>query len=270
MQLRNHIAHRFLTDAKMTDEILKSFIPDVLKTLNGVDMTQYTVLGENNKFKEAEKTYRTWYNLLAIPMAIPHVQHNAYYVTKTVQDDLDLIKFNKGSLGYDWTIFKNVPECKKTFIFDKDAVFRIHVIGQLITMFYLRDRLKPQASFIWIDRFTNEKHHAFDRELLKSTDEITLMRLLAFYYFAENETRIVNPGKSYGTKKQPDALDNSTDIPVTIINSNWNVTSIRLDGFDVSGHLRLQPCGPSSKERKLIFIEPFKKHGYVRKATKVA
>jgi hypothetical protein len=92
--------------------------------------------------------------------------------------------------------------------------------------------------------------------------------LLCFFYLSENEEIVVNGGKSYGTRKQADALSNDSNVPVTIINSRWNITSIRTEGFGVRGHFRLQPCGPGLQDTKMIFINPFEKHGYVRKAAK--
>jgi len=126
------------------------------------------------------------------------------------------------------------------------------------------DRLTYLQFFI--DKNTGTASLEF-RGLNDEDVKLETYRLLCFFFFSKNEERIVNAGKSYGTKKQHDALSNDLDVPVTIINSNWNVTSIRTDGFAVSGHFRLQPCGVRNEDRKMIFIEPFMKNGYIRKAT---
>lgn len=222
---------------------------------------------DKNKYKQAQLKYNTFWHLCAPPLATPSIPHTAYYITDTVNDKLDLLKIHKGPNGYDWTIFKDIPEGKKTFIFRGDAVLRFHVVGQLITFCYLKNRLNPHVSIVWVDRVTNERHEAFVNELKQSIDELTLYRLLCFFYFSENEEIIVKPGQKHGTRKQPGAIYNESDLPVVIVNNNWNVTSIRNEGFDVSGHFRLQPHGKGLKERKMIFIEPFRKHGYIRKAT---
>ena len=36
--------------------------------------------------------------------------------------------------------------------------------------------------------------------------------------------------------------------------------------YGVRGHFRIQPCGPNKKETKLIWIDSFKKSGYIRGA----
>lgn len=268
MRLKGHIAYRLLTDSAITTAILNQSCPDEVKLLKDIDMTRYTVQGQDNKFKNAEKKWRWIYNLAAIPEAIPSLPHTAYLITNTVTDKLDFLKIHKGKSGYDWTIFKDIPEGKKTFIFQKDSLLRFTVVGQLISFLYMRNYSKPSMSIVWVDRVTNEKHEAFENELLTTIDEITLYKLLCFFYFAENEEKIVEPGKKHGTKKQTDSLYNEVTVPVTIINNNWNVTSIRTEGFDVSGHFRMQPHGPGMKDTKMIFIQPFRKDGYVRKASK--
>ena len=53
---------------------------------------------------------------------------------------------------------------------------------------------------------------------------------------------------------------------VTFLDASWYTTAIHEGDFTVRGHFRLQPCGPEKKDRRLIFINEFQKHGYVRKA----
>lgn len=267
MRLKDHIAFDFLTKGDIATAIVNQACPEEVELLKHVDLSRYTVMGENNKYKQAELKYNWIWNLAAPPLATPAIPHKAYYLTESICEKVDLIKVNKGPNGYDWTIFKDIPEGKSTFIFRNDSVLRFHVIGQLISFLHVKGRKKPTMAIIWVDRVTNEKHEAFENELKTSMDELKLYKLLTFFYFAENSEVIVNPGKKHGTKKQPDSLYNETNYDVVIINNNWNVTSIRAEGFDVSGHFRLQACGPGLKERRLIFIKPFKKDGYVRKAT---
>ena len=62
---------------------------------------------------------------------------------------------------------------------------------------------------------------------------------------------------------------NCTPFMVRFIDSSWLRTIVRTEGFMVSGHFRLQPYGIGRCERKLIYIQPFEKHGYVRRAKKL-
>jgi hypothetical protein len=54
------------------------------------------------------------------------------------------------------------------------------------------------------------------------------------------------------------------------MDATWFTTFIRSEEFAVGantgGFFRLQPCGKDLKDRKLIWVLPFTKHGYTRKA----
>jgi hypothetical protein len=78
------------------------------------------------------------------------------------------------------------------------------------------------------------------------------------------ETKIVAKGKKIAHGRQE--YFNKTALPVEILDSTWFTTIVRREGFQVSGHFRLQPVGPERSERKLIWIDRYEKGGYVRKA----
>jgi hypothetical protein len=80
---------------------------------------------------------------------------------------------------------------------------------------------------------------------------------------------LVEPGRKYGTKKSGKLINTFTDIPLTIVNSKWNITSIRTEGFEVKGHFALRWTGEGRKIPKMVFIEPFQKNGYMRKSMKL-
>ncbi len=266
MRLKDHIAYHFLTDGAVTEEIMKVTCREELDLTKDVDLTKYRVLGHDNKYKRAETKIGMYYQLCCPPLAAAHIPHQSYYITDTVTKKLDLIKVSAKNGDYDWTIFKNIPEGKKTFIFTKDSLLRFFVFDDVIMFLYLTDKKTPKVSVVWVDRKTNDKHEAFNNQLKTSLDELTLYRLLCFFYFSKNEEIIVKPGEKHGTRKQPDSIYNESDLDVIIVNNNWNITSIRNEGFDVSGHFRLQPCGVGLNDVRLIFIQPFKKKGYIRKA----
>lgn len=63
-------------------------------------------------------------------------------------------------------------------------------------------------------------------------------------------------------------VNNFMGIDVQVLDSRWFTTICRDEGFLVSGHFRLQPCKDENGEwtRKLIYINPYAKHGYHRLA----
>ena len=83
----------------------------------------------------------------------------------------------------------------------------------------------------------------------------------------DNEYIIVEPKAKYGTQKQGKII-NTTPFPITIINNTWNITTIRSEGFPVSGHTALFWTGPGRKVPKILYIEPYMKDGYTRKSGK--
>ena len=63
-------------------------------------------------------------------------------------------------------------------------------------------------------------------------------------------------------------VNNFMGIDVQVLDSRWFTTICRDEGFLVSGHFRLQPCKDENGEwtKRLIYINPYAKHGYHRLA----
>lgn len=92
-----------------------------------------------------------------------------------------------------------------------------------------------------------------------------LITLLLFLKYCDLETKIIKPGKI--EKHVGEKYFNDNKMPIKILNSTWFTTIVRSEGFGVTGHFRFQPYGPGMTQKKLIYIEPFQKYGYIRKAT---
>lgn len=262
MQLRNHIAYRFLNEPPFLTDILRSLLK-----------TEVENMVRNVESEEEMQKIAVLHRLLSID------GQKAYYITNTVVDKLDMLKVTNKNGRYDWTVFKNIADCKLTFIFKDNSLLRVWIHDQVIQFFHCKhifynkeEKSKYNASGnsifsqVYVYRDTGELADQF--YVHAEGMEEKFYKLLCFFFLSENEENVISPGKSYGTKKQPDALSNDTNVPVTIVNSCWNITSIRTEGFDVRGHFRLQPCGPGLSDTKMIFIQPFKKEGYIRKAAK--
>lgn len=233
MQIRNHIVYYLLKN------------PDVVTDAAISDYTRE--VGNPTE------------NSIAFVKKLSAIEGNKnYYITNTILDKTKLLKANYN----DWSVLDNLPDGKYTFIFKNDSFLRF-IIEDRDILFYSVHRIKKG------DIRSSYYYHSFHDNVSEGDfypSKELVFKLLCFFFFSENEEKIVNAGKSYGTKKQLDAISNDSQYPITIVNSNWNITSIRNKGFNVSGHFRLQPCGVKRSETKIIFIEPFKKHGYIRKA----
>jgi len=95
---------------------------------------------------------------------------------------------------------------------------------------------------------------------------IQVLKILFFVYASDIETVIV-PGRTkikYDNEKILN--ENNSEISIIGVNKNWNKTIIRTESFQVRGFCRMQPCGIDRMDRKLIYVAPFTKNGYVRRA----
>lgn len=196
----------------------------------------------------------------------------AFYCTETMLSKLSLLKVARKEKVYDWTVFKNISERKVTFIFPDDSFLRMMIQEKTMSFIHVKITEKNvkanHAMMKWVmfylNRFTGEQCDHFNHIDVKEIEEF-VYKLLCFMYLTENEETYLTPGQKHGTRKSGKIINQLT-VPITIVDSKWNITSIRTEGFEVSGHFRLQPCGPGMQQTKLIFIEPFEKNGYVRKA----
>lgn len=93
-----------------------------------------------------------------------------------------------------------------------------------------------------------------------------LFQMLSFFFFSELKTIELKPGQKKGTRKNGNY--NATKSNITIVDSNWNITSVRTEGFGVTGHFRMQPCGKGNKNRKITWVNSYQKYGYIRKSKK--
>jgi hypothetical protein len=95
------------------------------------------------------------------------------------------------------------------------------------------------------------------------------LAILTFKQFAEVEVKHIG-GKKYPkkTKINNEKYLNDSNHQIDVLDSRWFTETIRTEGFSVSGHFRLQPCGKNKDQRKLIYIKDYKKNGYHRKAKK--
>jgi hypothetical protein len=260
MVLKNHIAYRFLTDPTMVIEIIESFYPNEVRSISSGGEPDPRVLG--------------MYKMMGTE------DQKAYYITETVLNHFDSlnikkIETEKYGMQYDWSYFKGLKEQKTTFIFPNNSLLRLWINNGMLhfchTSFKLKEGSKVNGEMynimLYVDMQTGELCEHFAHKDAKMI-ELFVYKLLAFFFLSENEMIIVEPGRKHGTLKSGKLINTFKDIPVTIVNSKWNITSIRTEGFEVKGHFALRWTGEGRKIPKMVFIEPFKKNGYMRKAQK--
>ncbi|MCR5680470.1 MAG: hypothetical protein K6G08_09735 [Prevotella sp.] len=114
-------------------------------------------------------------------------------------------------------------------------------------------------SFMYLDDFSND-----DRTYIES-----IYAFLLFKKYGNVDIETVAARKTL-RKSQilGEKVNNFMGIDVQVLDSRWFTTICRDEGFLVSGHFRLQPCKDEQGQwtRRLIYINPYAKHGYHRMA----
>lgn len=95
--------------------------------------------------------------------------------------------------------------------------------------------------------------------------EVFIIAFCLFKKYCDIETKIVSP-KNRRANVAGQKYLNETNKRIQILDCTWFTNLVVSGAFEVSGHLRWQPCGPGLKQRKLIWIDGYTKDGYERKA----
>lgn len=98
---------------------------------------------------------------------------------------------------------------------------------------------------------------------------IAIQNFILFCHFADVDVKFVARPGSREARLQSgdkDAYVNDTQFNVCHLTARYYTTISRDESFGVRGHFRMQPFGTGRAERKLIYISPFTKNGYHRRA----
>lgn len=257
MKLDKHIAMYLITDPELARRVVENSTPKMDETRKADTISHLHPIGQRAYY--ITDTVMDLLDMLLVKREVP--------VDVRVQDSTEII----GEANtFNWRVFNSLPLTKATFILPNNTVVRFvannkvlwfcHIMvvkedgidKEIVWTFFYYDKVLDTVSQNWLDKSVMEK-------------EEFVYKLLCFFYLAENEEVIVKAGHRYGTRKQGKII-NTLPVPVTIVNSKWNVTSIRAEGFDVRFHFRLQP---TKQGTKVIPIQPYRKHGYIRRARKL-
>lgn len=147
---------------------------------------------------------------------------------------------------------------------------------QLMLCIFQHSKQHPQQilTFLHIDAFEQEFTKTF---CCKGYKEMGcdkrywtgfLIGFIIFCKYCEVETKMVAPNRRehhVGVKYL-----NETKNNIQIMDATWFTTIVRSEGFKVGaetgGFFRWQPVGVGKTGRKLMWIMPYEKEGYVRKA----
>ena len=184
-----------------------------------------------------------------------------YYLTNTVKEISDKVKVGN---NFNYTLLNTIDNKKCTYIPDKNRFFRFRKTDDNLYVLFVE--FNTETDYISYNSFRvdiiNNKVYNADFQSFKILEE--LVKYLIFIELSDVELKLLLPNNKIGSLKKGDAIKNLTKIPITIVDSDWNKIIVRSEGFNVSGHLRLQACGYNLSERKLLWINPYEKKGYIR------
>ncbi len=251
MVLSNHIVYTFLMDHGIA-----------------LDMTEKAYPSEFKAWKE-NKDNAGFSEILAMYKFLNAERNKNFIITSTVIELVSALKIDK----VNWQYLADVPEGKRTYILPNHQFIRMQKSENQIAFCYAQAKKHEngneylQYTTFFVDTITGQEHVKNKEHLLFEVDNLFLFKLLCFVHLSETIQEVIAPGKVHGTRKTG-KTNNDLPFAVTIVNSKWNVTSIRTTGFKVAGHFRVQPYGPSRSNYRIILIDTFEKQGYKRTAAK--
>lgn len=193
----------------------------------------------------------------------------SYLIKKTAQDVINRIRIG-GS--FDPKVFQKIPIQKAEIVLNEHQLYRYWFDGVVLRGIFVQKINTELGPEIKYDSFSiqpdtgRKSYNLYDDSRVKEIAE-KLFKMIIFLYFSEIQEVILKPNAKSGSLSS-ERFKNELKQSFIIVDTTWNRISIRTEGFSVSAHFRLQPCGKNNEDRKLIFIDEFDKTGYVRGATK--
>lgn len=142
--------------------------------------------------------------------------------------------------------------------------FCFHKSGMPLA-FYETGNPKREGTLMWVSNAakTGKDEKAIQEFVAEIMADVSVIHL--FKSYAQVETKFVAAKSKI--KSGLERHLNDTKLDITYLTSKWFTNIVRSEGFSVSGHFRLQPKKVNGEwTKELIWINPFKKHGYHSRA----
>ena len=117
--------------------------------------------------------------------------------------------------------------------------------------------------YYFTDNMLNDMLNETTNEKEDTDNYTTFVKIVSFIELGQTNLKVVPAKDKVGSFIKNNECKNMTKNSFILVDTSWNDISIRMDGFPVKGHLRLQPYGVAgNKHYKIIYIQPFMKNGY--------
>lgn len=97
----------------------------------------------------------------------------------------------------------------------------------------------------------------------------TFMVIITYLELTGISSEVIEGGRSSSGTKKTEKVKNDTSDRIIFVKKNWSVEKIRLDGFKVRGHWRLQPYGVGRAHYRYVWINTYEKGMMIRMPQKL-
>lgn len=188
----------------------------------------------------------------------------AYIETQMTVPSIELFRFDPNRLVNPKT---GVEEDCLRYTFASVQGQNVVVSMGIIDLFY-----EGNNDYVLLPHISTVKTPEREQEIINCQNYMLyLLNACTFLKYADVEVINVYGNQRKQLPDKSDIIENKSGVRVQYIDSRWIREIIRLEGFKVRGHFRLQPIKDEEGEwtRKLIYINEFEKHGYHRRALKM-
>lgn len=169
-------------------------------------------------------------------------------VLKTLPNRADIIQLDEKS------VMKYIKTDKMICVSFNNCIR--YTEGEVINTYFFMINLEDGN--VSHDTYDYNTKQFVDFEEMKEKYYNQFMVVVTYLELTPVTYNFIEGGKSYGTKRV-DKIKNETNKRFIMVNTNWNVETIRITDIHVRGHWRLQPYGVGRSQYKYIYIQPFDK-----------
>jgi hypothetical protein len=171
-------------------------------------------------------------------------------------------------------VLRSLPNRKDVIQLDDSTCIKYIKTNEKLTVStHFSDRTNPSdvcTHTYWFSVNLNEGHLLCDRSNTMTGMMINKLSDVVEHYYSKflivvtyleltNVELTIVDGVMNKHRKTYSGLSNTSRFNVVHVNSNWNQLYINLNGVNVKGHWRLQPCGVGRTQYKYVWINPYEK-----------
>lgn len=223
------------------------------------NMSKMTVIskgytyGKASKFTFSEEAHREMYEFLSENDA------KLFLIRDSALKEAENMDIE---ISFSGSLFSRIPQGKYTYLLGPNKMFKYEVKGDRLSGIYYADldsRMIPFSFSTTIYEQLGIKDVSTNKYFKK------MIKLIIYIELADIQVELIEPGNISKHPSKDVRETNESSNNIYVVDSSWNTLIIRNEGFSVKGHYRLQPCGEGMRDRKLIWINHFEKHGYIRR-----